>query len=280
MIISGLIISVNDKGVYGMGYYELKQVAPWLYSIYDPMSVFCYLAVGSEKALLYDTVFGVGDLHEVIREITDKPVTVALGHGHIDHANGAHQFESAYLHDNDLTLFGIHTSKEYRTNIINNLKEGGIETPAGFDSQSYIDAAACKLLSMKEGMSFELGGLRGEVVEMAGHTAGSVGLLFRDKRTLLVSDAANAHVWMFLEESLPISEYIKMLDRVYDMDFQTFYTGHGNEPQPKSMLQKYKKVAAEASLDKAVPYEQLKALKPYFYEEDGVGIVFSERTLR
>ena len=263
-----------------MGFYEIKQVEPWLYSIYDPMSVFCYLAVGSEKALLYDTVFGVGDLHAAIREITDKPVTVVLGHGHIDHANGAHQFKEAYLHDGDLDLFKRHTSREYRTNITDNYKEGGIDAPAGFDARTYIDADACKLLSLREGMAFDLGGLRAEVVEMAGHTAGSIGLLFKDKRTLLVSDAANAHIWMFLEESSPISEYMKMLDRIYDLDFQTFYTGHGDDPQPKSMLKKYKKVATEASFDKASPYGRFPELKPYLYEVDGIGIVFNEKTLR
>ena len=263
-----------------MGYYEVKQVEPWLYSIYDPMSVFCYLAVGDEKALLYDTVFGVGDLNAVIRDITDKEVTVVLGHGHIDHANGAHQFKSAYLHGGDIKLFETHTSAEYRAGIAKDLKDSSFEAPAGFDPKTYIEMPPCELKSLKEGMQFELGGLRCEAVGMAGHTAGSVGLLFQDRQTLLVSDAANAHIWMFLEESLPISEYIKMLDRVYMMDFQTFYTGHGNEPQPKNMLKKYRKAALNASVEKAVPYDKFPELKPYLYGEDGVEIVFSERTLR
>jgi glyoxylase-like metal-dependent hydrolase (beta-lactamase superfamily II) len=263
-----------------MGYYEVKQLEPWLYSIYDPMSVYCYLAVGGEKALLFDTVFGIGDLNEVIKDITDKPVIVVLGHGHIDHANGAYQFESVYLHDGDLGVFKNHTSKEYRAGTAAGLKEGGIEAPPGFDPDAYRDANPGDTISLKEGEIFDLGGLHAEVVGMAGHTAGSIGLLFKEKQTLLVSDAANAHIWMFLEESLPISEYIKMLDRVYKLDFHTFYTGHGNEPQHKSMLMKYKKTASEASIEKAVPYDKFPVLKPYLYEADGVGIVFSERTLR
>ena len=263
-----------------MGYYEVKQVEPWLYSIYDPMSVYCYLAVGEDRALLYDTVFGIGDLNAAIREVTDKPVVVVLGHGHIDHANGAFQFDSAYLNDADLELFALHTSPAFRAQNANNLIEMGMAAPPGFDPDAYRDAGVGKLINLIEGMEFDLGGLRGEIIGMPGHTAGSMGILFRDKRTLLVSDAANAHVWMFLEESLPISDYVKMLDRVYAMDFDTFYTGHGNEPQPKSMLMKYKNVALNATIEKATPYERMTELKPYFYEEDGVGIVFRENSLR
>ena len=69
-----------------------------LLCIYDPESVFCYLVVGNERALLFDTAFGIGSLPGAIRKITDKPVTVVLSHGHTDHANGAYQFDEAWLH--------------------------------------------------------------------------------------------------------------------------------------------------------------------------------------
>ena len=281
-ILSSWLFTRSRRMVIVMGYYEIERVESWLYSIRDPMNVFCYLAVGDEKALLYDTVYGIGDLNEAIHEITDKPVVVVLGHGHIDHANGAYQFESAYMHDADLKLFALHTSPEFRARNIDSLNEMGIEAPPGFDPDAYrnVDSGATKLISLNAGMEFDLGGgLCSEIIEMAGHTAGSMGILFRDKRTMLVSDAANAHVWMFLEESLPISVYAKMLDRVYAIDFDTFYTGHGNEPQHKSMLMKYKKVALAATIEKATPYGAMPELKPFLYEEDGIGIVFSEKSL-
>lgn len=264
-----------------MGYYEIKRIEPWLYSIYDPMSVYCYLAVGGKGALLYDTAFGIGGLNEAVREITDKPLTVVLGHAHIDHANGAFQFASVYLGDRDLELFDLHTSAKYRKDNADRLAESGIGAPPGFDPEKYIAAGAGSLAiaSLKPGAVFDLGGLAAEAVAMEGHTAGSIGLLFRDKKTLLVSDAANAHVWMFLPESLPLREYAAMLDRVYRLDFDVFYTGHGNAPQPKPMLLKYKAAALNAAVAKSAPYNQFPALKPYLYSEGGVDIVFSEDKL-
>lgn len=47
-----------------------------------------FLLEGDEKALLIDTGTGVFDIPELVRQLTNKPVMVALTHGHIDHAGG------------------------------------------------------------------------------------------------------------------------------------------------------------------------------------------------
>jgi glyoxylase-like metal-dependent hydrolase (beta-lactamase superfamily II) len=270
-----------------MGFYEIKQVEPWLYSIYDPLNVYCYLLVGEEKALLYDTVYGIGDLNAAIRGITDKPYTVVLGHGHVDHANGAYQFESVYMNDADLDLCRSHTSPAFRENAVKSLqslKENGHEAPDGFDPAAYLAGGTGNIKSLNAGETFDLGGLHVETVAMPGHTPGSLGLLIPEKKVLLDSDAANGHIWMFLQESLPIGDYVKMLDAVYALDFDYFYIGHSNEPQPKEMFMKYKKVALEATIEKSSPYNVFTELEPYYYEgegeEKGVGIVFSAASLR
>ena len=53
-----------------------------------------------------------------------------------------------------------------------------------------------------------------EIIGMEGHTKGSIALYNKDKRLILVSDATCPFVWMFLEESTTVSEYIKMLEEV------------------------------------------------------------------
>ena len=70
---------------------------------------FVTLAIGDERALLYDTAYGLAPLHDVIRELTSKPYDVILSHGHIDHVNGAFQFDEVWLHEGDL---GIVVSKK------------------------------------------------------------------------------------------------------------------------------------------------------------------------
>ena len=51
---------------------------------FDCASVF--LLVGRQRALVIDTGIGIGDLKGLIRKLTDKPLTVALSHGHGDHS--------------------------------------------------------------------------------------------------------------------------------------------------------------------------------------------------
>ena len=258
--------------------YKVEEINTGLYLIKDPLDVNMYLIIGNKRALLFDTGYGVGSIPEAIKSITSKPLTVVLGHGHIDHANGAYQFDEVYLHEDDYELFADNTSPETRSMILNNLKEENLEI--GCDEKQWCDELPCELLPIITGQIFDLGGLSIEVVDMAGHTGGSIGLLIKEMRILLDSDSANEHCWMFLEQSLPVREYISMLKRVKELDFDTFYTAHSDIPHPKSDFDKYIRVAENATIEKSEPYDTRWHMNPYIYTEDSVSIVISERTLQ
>jgi glyoxylase-like metal-dependent hydrolase (beta-lactamase superfamily II) len=263
-----------------MGYYTTRMIYPWLYSIFDPQAVFCYLAVGNEKALLFDTGYGIGNLPVVIKEITDKPVTIVLGHGHIDHANGAYQFHEVWLHESDFELYYKHTSEDFRKNILDELARKGQVLPEGFDRSKYMKEKVSFLRKLDIGHVFDLGNLHMEVVSMEGHTAGSIGLLAQERKVLLDSDSANPHIWMFLTESLSVHAYIAMLERMLQLDFNVFFVGHNDAPMPKSYFNKFINVARNASLEKAKPYNAIPELKGFIYQEEDTAIVFSEDTLK
>lgn len=260
-----------------MNNYTITQPYPFLYRILDPLNVYMTLIVGDEKAILFDTGYGTGDIHAALKSVTDKPVTVILGHGHIDHVNGAYQFNKAYLHENDFDLFREHTSAEMRKGIYTDAEKKGLAP--NITENEWNNAAQCELLKLEHGTVFDLGGLRVQVVDMSGHTAGTVGLLITEHRVLLESDGANGHVWMFLPQSLPVSEYIKMLERVSAFGFDTFHTAHSDKLFPKSDYGRFISAAKNAEISKATLYDMFMDLNPYIYTEDGVSIVFNERTL-
>ena len=60
-------------------------------------TLYCYLLVGEEKAMLIDTAYGVGDLRAMVASITDKPVMVCNTHGHFDHTGGNALWEEAWM---------------------------------------------------------------------------------------------------------------------------------------------------------------------------------------
>jgi len=259
-----------------MSYYTIKQINPWLYSIYDPMDVYCYLLVGEESALLYDTGYGIAPLEEAIRQVCNLPLIVVLGHGHIDHANGAYQFNEAWIHLDDLELCLRHTSRTARRNIVGDMDNS---KPECFNDEQYINAGSGNLKHLTIGQIFDLGNLHVEIVAMEGHTAGSVGLLVHEHQVLIDSDAASPHVWMFLNEILPMNVYIDMLERVSQMNFDTFFIGHSDTPRPKSDFKKYINVARNITLEKSTPYDSMSELGGLLYQEGDAAIVFNPEKL-
>ena len=223
-----------------MSHYKVNKLYPWLYSIYDPKNVFCYLIIGQNTALLYDTAYGDAPLDPTIRQITNLPYEVVLSHGHWDHTNGASQFEEKWIHPADIDLIQINPGK---------------------------------LKMLEHGHVFDLGGITVEVVPMEGHTAGSVGLLIREHKLLLNADAANYHMWMFLNECLDLDVYINMLKRVRLLDFDTFIVGHSDVVRPKSDFDIYITVAENLDYDKTVPYPSLPELGGRMYVEDEATII-------
>jgi len=257
--------------------YTVNEVDPGVYQIKDTLDVLMYLIVGDEKALLFDTGYGVIDLPAVVKSITDKPLTVVLGHGHIDHVNGAYQFDEVYLREPDFELCHEHTGIDLRQTIAERLKEANLKPD--FDLDEWVKAGACKILPLEIGTVFDLGGIHVEIVDMAGHTAGSIGILLVEKRILIDSDSANVHCWMFVPHSLSVREYIAMLERVKQMGFDKFYVAHQENAHDKSYFDKFINVARNATIEKSEPYDSWPDMKPFIYSEDGVSIVINERTL-
>jgi len=206
-------------------------------------------------------------------------VDVVLGHGHLDHANGAYQFDSAWLNEADFKLCRLHTSKRYRREVLRLIKEYGIALPDDFNIDKYLKGGTGKLKKLDNGKIFDLGDLHVEIIGMGGHTAGSIGILAKEPKVLLTSDSATPQVWMFIKEALPIKEYIAMLERVVQLDFDNFISGHTDKIMPKSDFYKYIKVARNLSVEKSVPFKYHPELKGLLYSEDGVEIVFSEAKL-
>ena len=264
-----------------MSYYQIEQVEPWLYCFRDPLEDFplnSYLLIGREKALLFDTCYGISSLKTAIGKITDKPLTVVLSHGHIDHANGAFDFSSAWIHEADLEVFNTNTSLEYRRG----LTKGAVEKEfPGFDPEVYLAKKCPTLHYLTRDQEFDLGGLTCEVIQMPGHTQGSVGLLVKEEKILLTSDAASNFVWLFLDESLPLTTYRETLKRTNELDFTHFYTGHGDQKYPKSDFDKFIQVAENVNLEQAEIYTDAPGdwYEPYKYEEDGYVLVVNKRTL-
>ena len=189
-----------------------------------PGNVFTYLIEGSEKAVLIDTGYGLGPFRQFIEEkLNGKPYTLILTHGHFDHAGGASQFDEVWMNYNDLNLAARHTQKEIRFNSLKN------EFP-DLNMDELDDPKADGYLDLKYGQKFDIGNEILEIVNIGGHTPGSIGILFHNQRILLAGDACCSFTLMFGgSDSLSIREYrdnLINLWNTYQYDFDTVLYSH------------------------------------------------------
>ena len=156
-----------------------------------------------------------------------------------------------------------------------------------FDVDNYLIQNEGNLEIINVGEKIDLGGISASVIAMEGHTKGSIGLFIKKMKLLLVSDATCPFIWLFLEESLPVSTYIKMLERTIKLDFDNFLVGHGARMFPKSKMIDFLNIAKDIDLKKSVKVEfkNFENANSYcytrgkMYDQNDCGVVFDPRRM-
>ena len=196
--LSAAVARADDASVAG---FLVLRVARGVWRISDDHQVNAYLIEGSTSALLVDTTTGRKNIARCVASLTKLPVEVVATHGHNDHVGGVGPFGRAYVHPADWKL-----------------AEASIHWHA-----------PVQFISVRAGHRFDLGGRELEVIEVPGHTAGSIVLLDAVQRLLFAGDNDNTIVWLFLKECLPLESYLdslRKLDRRAG-EFDTILPGHG-----------------------------------------------------
>lgn len=225
------------RRIEGDSVYHVTEPMPNVYRI-ENSGVHMDLLVGAHHALLFDTGYGFDDLHALVRRITDLPLYVVISHGHVDHACGNWQFEEVFIHPRDVSLCIEHNGPQMRM-----AEMATAVLPQGFDLEDYLTHDCGTLRPVVEGDMFDLGGIVLDVVELPGHTRGSIGLLWREGKVLYVGDGVNCFVWLFLPEAEKLSVYLQTLYKVRDLPFEQMIQSHEPRIMPRSCLEDYIRLA-------------------------------------
>lgn len=175
----------------GQGFWHIEDTIHKTYR--DSM----YLVEGDTTAALIDTGMGSGDLIGYVRTLTHLPIVVLITHGHSDHTGQANQFSTVYFPQ----------------------KDSGMKTP--FDPS--------KTKPLGDGQKIDLGGKALEVIEIPGHTAGSVAFLDAKDRRIFTGDAiGSGAVWNHINGTRPLIEYLTAVRRLESRmpEFDSIYGGH------------------------------------------------------
>ena len=206
--------------------FKTEKVTDRITRIYAFCTELIYLVEGEERAALLDTGSGFGSLKAAVDKLTDKPVTVLLTHGHTDHAMGSLEFSDVYLNLEDEYIYHPHGDRAFRHEGMS-LAEDVVIT-----EENYIETAPFSLYNdMKGGDSFDLGGVTIEIYDCPGHTRGSVVMLIKEERALLLGDACNGFTFLFQDYSLPIETYeenLKKLKPQVEGKYDIVLSSHGD----------------------------------------------------
>jgi glyoxylase-like metal-dependent hydrolase (beta-lactamase superfamily II) len=173
---------------------------------------------------------------------------------HPDHAGGNNQFDIAYKGTKEPTTgWGVNPAKE--------------------------------TIGLPEGHSFDLGSITVEVIDIPGHTPGSIGLLWVEKKIMLSGDAVNQQVWLHLDNSMPLSVFRDSMQHLIDISdrWEKLYFSHGEGDliYDLALVMGLKKRADSIISGKKVgdPAETHLGHKAMLYMEDGYGFYYDPNKL-
>lgn len=225
--------------------FSWKEIAPGVGQIGDGQGNFCTLLTGSRGAVLFDTMVGLGDLKGFVGRLCPVEPMVIASHGHFDHIGGARQFSAVSMNPEDLPLLEVGRGQIPVLEQTLGRSLDGLEE--SFRPERY--------RPIRPGQVLDLGGLTVEVVDLSGHTPGSIGLLCREPRLLLAGDALSPQACILFPESLSLGHYARMLDRAERLPFDRFLSAHFDTAFPRHIIQRFRQCVSLVGKKRGMEYE-------------------------
>jgi glyoxylase-like metal-dependent hydrolase (beta-lactamase superfamily II) len=239
-------------------WFEVYRLPHDVYAIYEPhqfQEVISYLILGDERALLFDTGMGLGDIAGVVTGITDRPVTVLNSHGHFDHVGGNAEFETVLALDHAFTREAAHglphdvvageVAPEALTRPLPEDMDAATWSIRPWDVHGHVD----------DGTLIDLGGRTVEVLAIPGHTPDSLALLDEAAGLLWTGDTFyEGPIWLFVPET-DLDAYERSLQRLVTLapSLTRLHPAHNTPVAEPSRLSELARAFADVRSGRVTP---------------------------
>ena len=187
-----------------------------------------YIVAGKDGAVLIDTGY-YANREKLFEKVKDKNIKlIIVTHGHIDHIGGAHYISEKLkvpvaMNDGDLELLKDNSIRNvFADTLIGKLIKN--VSVLNFKKAYYDDMKID--ISIKDGMAFTFGNLQCRIIELPGHTQGSIGVvvnnnLFAGDAMMNIIKPSKARIYEKLSDALTSQE------KILQENICNIYTGHG-----------------------------------------------------
>lgn len=187
---------------------EVIQIDQNTWRIEDGMVRF-FVLEGADKALMIDSGMTTPDAIEIAKTVTDKPIEMLNTHADRDHVSGNIAFDCCYM------------------------------SPA--EEANYRNAGGQgRIVPIKEGDVIDLGDRPLEIIDIPGHTPGSVAILDVKARALISGDSVqDGRIFMF-GTFRNMQDYVPSMKKLltYKERFDKIYPSHGTFPVSPDLIEK------------------------------------------
>lgn len=214
-------------------WFTIKKIAPNIWGIGEFShfeKVISYLFVGDNRAMLFDSGMGIGQISNVIKKITRLPILVINSHCHYDHIGGNKEFDNIAIFKSNWSIkiasLGYNHKQLLQFTDKNQFVGPPPQTfnPKIFKIPSFKPS---KLLKDKE--ILEITPFCFKVIHTPGHSPDSICLFEKNSRILLSGDTIYlGPIYLFFPES-NIDDYKNSIKKINKLnDISNILPGHNN----------------------------------------------------
>jgi len=223
-------------------WFEVYKIRPGVFAIYEPHQleeVISYLILGADRALLFDTGMGIGNIQAVVAGLTKLPVSVLNSHTHNDHVSDNWLFNDIYGMDTEFTRTNARGSKEDAQAELA-LDEICGSLPAGFDAKAYATKPFRIAHWLHDGDQIDLGGRALKIIGTPGHTPDSIALLDAKNGLLFTGDTFYAGPIYLYRPETDLDAYLASVQKLASLapQLQLLLPAHNVPVASPSMLPK------------------------------------------
>jgi glyoxylase-like metal-dependent hydrolase (beta-lactamase superfamily II) len=172
----------------------------------------CYLLNGSEYSLLIDTGLGICNIHDLVLELTDKPIIAIATHIHWDHIGGHKYFPDFYAHQDELNWL----NGEFPLTIeqIKDMVVDRCDLPDGYDVNKYEFFQGQPTRVLQDNDSINLGDRFIQVLHTPGHSPGHMCFWEEEHGYLFTGDLVYKDTLFAYFPSTDPEAYLNSLERI------------------------------------------------------------------